>query len=149
MVSVLPSAVETFRARVDRSAGPEACWPYTGPHSGLHKHPVVYLGMHDDGTVIQRPSHRVAYLLEHGWDSLTSGERLRLTCENAVCCNPAHIERPYATPVPHVRPKRGTLMECPRCHRDKDAIDFRRGVCGACDQRTRRARRVRRRALGA
>lgn len=74
---------EYFWRRVDRSGGPDACWPWTrGRHSygygvvnsRLLPHPM--------------PTHRVAFWLEYGRWPVPAG---RHTYDNPPCCNPVHI----------------------------------------------------------
>jgi excisionase family DNA binding protein len=80
-----PSAleVEQFHARVDRSGGPDACWPWMGTR-GYSGYGVVgrFAGHRN------RRAHRVAWFLEHG--DLGSLHVLH-QCDNPPCCNPTHM----------------------------------------------------------
>jgi hypothetical protein len=75
---------ESFWARVDRSGGPDACWPWRGAFSG-----------NGYGTVKwerkQQGAHRVAYILAHG--PIADDVLIRhKVCDNPPCCNPAHLK---------------------------------------------------------
>lgn len=76
------SPVAAFWARVDKSAGPDACWPWTGStfRSGYgqigNRHlPVL--------------AHRAAHQLTHG--AIPRGACVLHRCDNPLCCNPAHL----------------------------------------------------------
>ena len=69
--------------KVDQSAGPDACWPWTKSHDR-------------DGyavTKIAGRQWRVArwVLTQSLGRNLTDGEVTRHTCDNRTCCNPAHL----------------------------------------------------------
>lgn len=74
--------VPRFWAKVDKSAGPEACWPWTGAIT-THRYGCVQW----QGRVLG--AHKVAYLLGHG--PVPSGLQIRHSCDNPPCCNPAHL----------------------------------------------------------
>ena len=94
-----PTRSERFWVKVDRSAGPHACWPWRG---STNEHGY---GIFHDGTRNVR-AHRYALLTEFG--VAPSGD-VDHTCHNAsgcpggsscqhrACCNPAHLED-----VPHI-----------------------------------------------
>lgn len=72
-----------FWAKVDMTGGESACWPWTGytlPNGYGHAY---------DGTRVPRRAHRYAYELASG----VSPGRLQVlhSCDNPVCCNPAHL----------------------------------------------------------
>ena len=73
---------ERFWARVDRSGGPDACWPWMGERNR-------------DGYGVVRAhrrnlrAHRVARLLSTG--SLVPELDICHHCDNPPCCNPAHL----------------------------------------------------------
>ncbi len=69
-------------ARVDRSGGPDACWPWTGPRNGTG-----YGRVWQDGAY--RYAHRVAY--EEAYGAIPDGLDICHTCDNPPCCNPAHL----------------------------------------------------------
>jgi len=67
---------------VDRTGGPEACWPWQGGCD-----PKGY--GHVRAERVNDLAHRVAYTLTHG----APGEGLWVLhhCDNPPCCNPAHL----------------------------------------------------------
>lgn len=71
-----------FWEKVDQSAGPEACWPWTGykraSGHGLTQH---------QGLPIH--ASRKAWILTHG--PIRGGLCVNHKCDNAHCCNPAHM----------------------------------------------------------
>jgi len=72
-----------FWSFVDRSGGRDACWPWLlGRMGSGHGRYNWYRGK----MVL---AHRYAYALEFG--SIPAGQRVRHTCDNAPCCNPAHL----------------------------------------------------------
>jgi hypothetical protein len=75
-------AAERFWAQVDRSAGPEGCWPWTGARSSAD-YGVFGLNRAVVG------SHRHAYALWHG--PIPAGLWVLHKCDNPPCCNPAHL----------------------------------------------------------
>ena len=90
VVKILPlqeKAKQRFHRYVDKSGGPDACWPWTG-YKGKKK--LNCYGM----IHVSRPrrllrSHRIAYALETGVDP---GELYVLhKCDNPPCCNPDHL----------------------------------------------------------
>lgn len=72
-------ALRSFWSRVDRSGGPDACWPYTGART------VGYGSLRFRGKTWY--GHRLSYLLAHG--SLPTV--VMHTCDNPPCCNPVHL----------------------------------------------------------
>ena len=77
------TAFDTFWARVDKSAGPDLCWPWTGC-----KKPGGYgFVMHKRRAVL---THRLA--LAGGFDALPDRRVMACHhCDNPICCNPAHL----------------------------------------------------------
>lgn len=88
-----PTRSERFWSKVDRSGGPDACWPFLGSTNATG-----YGVFH---TPTSRKAHRYAYALENG--SPASGD-VDHTCHNSSgctkvndcphrrCCNPRHLE---------------------------------------------------------
>jgi hypothetical protein len=76
---------ERFWSRVDRSGGPDACWPWTGP---LNRGGYGVFYWHEKDV----PAHRVAYEITHG-----PVPHDVFVCHNCpggdwpACCNPAHL----------------------------------------------------------
>lgn len=74
--------VATIMGRIDRSGGPDACWPYTGTrlpkgygsHKANHRHWYA---------------HRVAY--EQTYGPIADGLEVCHKCDNPPCCNPTHL----------------------------------------------------------
>lgn len=88
--------VERFWANVDRSGGPDACWPWLGPFIGAG-YGIVWFGGKNE------TAHRAAYRIIVG--PIPPGLVLdHIVCDNPPCCNPAHV-----TPVTmRANTKRGT-----------------------------------------
>lgn len=72
-----------FWMKVDKSAGPEACWPYTGSITS-HGYGCAQSG---NGRVLG--AHKVAYLLSKGL--VADGLHVMHSCDYRRCCNPAHL----------------------------------------------------------
>ena len=73
--------VQTILNRIDRSGGPDACWPYIGSLTrgyGMLKT--------NDGHLY---AHRVAYEVANG--PIPEGRWVCHHCDNPPCCNPAHL----------------------------------------------------------
>lgn len=73
-------------AKVDRSAGPDGCWPFTGStmHNGYG-----HLGGEGGRGAPTLAAHRVAY--EDAVGPIPAGMYVLHTCDNRPCCNPAHL----------------------------------------------------------
>ncbi len=78
--------ITRFWKYVDRSGGPDACWPWTGS-----KHPKGYgqLMTFIDGKKILLRSHRIAYELRNAHDP--GNLQVCHRCDNPSCCNPEHL----------------------------------------------------------
>lgn len=78
----LPPARVSFLARVDKSGGPNACWPWMGAcnWAGYGHHNLRQL---------PRRSHRAAWFLANG--EIPSGVCVLHKCDNPPCCNPDHL----------------------------------------------------------
>ncbi len=73
-----------FWAKVDRSGGPDACWPWT---AAKNRHGYGKFKVNGKPEL----AHRIAYELVVG--PLPVGLLLRhKQCGNPPCCNPAHLE---------------------------------------------------------
>jgi hypothetical protein len=75
-------SVEKFWATVDRTGGPDACWPWL---TGRDKD--GYGKVRFNGQPLR--SHRLAYILCYGEPD--SHLVVRHSCDNPPCCNPAHL----------------------------------------------------------
>lgn len=75
---------ERFWARVDKSAGADGCWPWTGRLDN------GYGWFWMDGR--DHRTHRVSYALSHGLAVAdVPGHVRHLVCDNPPCVNPAHL----------------------------------------------------------
>lgn len=76
------TTLQSLTRRLDKTGGPEACWPFAR-----------YTGTQQYGRMKYRGSqwlaHRVAYTLEHG--EIPEGLDILHSCDNPPCCNPAHL----------------------------------------------------------
>lgn len=73
---------KNFWKRVDRSGGPEVCWPYKGT-----KYPSGYGRLQIHGRY--ELAHRVAYRLHTGEE--VDEVHILHGCDNPCCCNPSHL----------------------------------------------------------
>lgn len=79
-----PVEVRLWR-KVDTSAGPDECWPFTGAYRNGYG--ALGSGRRDEGIVY---AHRVAYLDHVG--PIPEGYQIDHLCRNRPCCNPQHLE---------------------------------------------------------
>lgn len=70
-----------FWSKVDRSGGPNACWPWLACRH-CRGYGEFGLGLKVEG------AHRVAWALEH---KRVPKKHVLHTCDNPPCCNPAHL----------------------------------------------------------
>lgn len=88
------SAIDLFWSQVDRSAGPDACWPWTGIRS--RKRNCVRIGFYGRFHVSSQQylAHRVAYVLTVGpiLPGVTIDHVYARGCLGDLCCNPGHLE---------------------------------------------------------
>lgn len=81
-----------FWAKVDRSAGREACWPWLGYIAKDETRSPLGYGQFRTGAPLERrlvKAHRFALFLMTG--SLPEGMDACHECDNTVCCNPDHL----------------------------------------------------------
>lgn len=146
-VYVRPSTEERFWSKVDRSGGPDSCWPWTGSikpgrHGGY--------GMFRGGDGVTARSHRVAYEFQVG--PIPAGLELDHLCRNRACQNARHLE-----PVTHhENVRRGDggrnwreKTHCPRGHpyNETNTLALPTGRwCLSCRDDYNRQRRERRAA---
>lgn len=74
--------VDRFWSRVDRSGGPDACWPWQGPPNGKG-----YGSLGFGGHVLG--AHVVAFIVTHGL--VPEGNEVCHHCDNPPCCRPKHL----------------------------------------------------------
>ena len=77
------TADEALQQNVDRSAGATGCWPWMAG-----KFSDGYGTVFDNGR--NRRAHIVAWERSHG-TSVPTGLLICHTCDNPLCCNPAHL----------------------------------------------------------
>lgn len=83
----LSPLADRLAARIDRSAGPEGCWPWTGLRNA-DGYGQVHVKC-ADGVWRKRRAHRLAWEAEHG--PIGSDVTICHRCDNPPCCNPAHL----------------------------------------------------------
>lgn len=71
-----------FWSRVDRSGGPDTCWPWTKQKNDHGYGRVI-------GRLVPERAHRVAFALANG--PIPNGLDVLHSCDNPPCCNPAHL----------------------------------------------------------
>lgn len=89
MTAMLIEIPGSWRARVDRSGGPAACWPWRG---ALMTNGYGQTRVKMDGRWRGAGAHQVAYYVATGrWERRDEGRLVRHLCHNRVCCNPFHL----------------------------------------------------------
>lgn len=84
-IEIAPS----WAGRVDRSAGPNGCWLWTG---GLMTNGYGQTRVKEDGRWRGAGAHQVAYYLATGrWERKADGRLVRHLCHRRRCCNPAYL----------------------------------------------------------
>jgi hypothetical protein len=76
-------AKQRFNEKVEGSAEPNACHPFTG--SGTKGYGRFWLGGRNE------QAHRVAWVMAHGTE-IPAGLEVHHTCENRACVNRAHLQ---------------------------------------------------------
>jgi hypothetical protein len=76
-----------FWLKVDKSGGPDACWPWQGAITSHGYGCVAWGGTRDKTKVIG--AHKAAYLYAKG--PVPDGLEIMHACDYRPCCNPAHL----------------------------------------------------------
>ena len=124
---------DRFWPKVDTSAGPDACWPWT---ASLTPDGYGRMSWHD-GDI---GAHRLSWILAHGMP-VPDGLVIDHLCRVRHCVNPAHLEA--VTQQLNLRRGVGTnaaKTHCPSGHEYTDANTYRacgRRLCRTCRGPTR------------
>lgn len=98
------SVEERFWSKVDRSGGPDACWPWTGAFDS-HGYGMFHVGKREGVTTHVERAHRVALRLVGR--PLPDGKIGMHSCDNPPCCNPAHVAEGTPRANAHDRDAKG------------------------------------------
>lgn len=82
-------ALQKLLSGVDRSGGPNACWPWVR-FTDKHGYGRVWVGSRTDGSLQKIGTHVLAYRLTFG-DPPADKPYILHTCDNPSCCNPNHL----------------------------------------------------------
>jgi hypothetical protein len=77
------AAQDRFWSYVDKSAGPDGCWPWLGADDGRRGYGKFKLASYESAR-----THRIAYALANGVGPILD---VLHRCDNPPCCNPAHL----------------------------------------------------------
>lgn len=77
---------ERLWEKVDKSAGPEGCWIWTGGRRNTFGYGEIWSGGNEGRPLV---THRVAWEVTHG--PVPAGMCLDHICKNPACCNPKHL----------------------------------------------------------
>lgn len=84
------SLAARFWPKVDRSGGPDACWPWmAGTSQKTSARYGVIRGSHRQGFKVLL-AHRVALALASG-GRMPKAKDACHRCDNPICCNPSHL----------------------------------------------------------
>jgi hypothetical protein len=123
-----------FWSHVDRSGGPDACWPYMGFRN---KHGYGKVVRRVDGKPTTRIAARHAFILSGGY--IPEGYDVdHAVCDNPPCCNPAHLKAEthrYNVQRGRVGETNRTKTHCPQGHEytPENTYEWRgRRFCRTC-----------------
>lgn len=89
MIALNIEIAPSWHGRVDRSGGPNGCWPWTG---GLMTNGYGQTRVKENGRWRGAGAHQVAYYLATGrWERKAEGRLVRHLCHRRRCCNPGHL----------------------------------------------------------
>lgn len=89
MSGLLIEVAASWQGRVDRSAGPNGCWPWTGR---LNDNGYGRTRVKENGRWRTAGAHQVAYYLATGrWERRSEGRLVRHLCHYRPCCNDHHL----------------------------------------------------------
>lgn len=80
--SLSDDEISRFWSKVDRSPGPDACWPWLAGRDGRG------YGRYAFGGNPNNYAHRASFFIEHGYFP----EHTHHICQNKSCVNPLHLE---------------------------------------------------------
>jgi hypothetical protein len=133
-----PTLEQRFWQKVDKSAGDDGCWLWTGSivHTGYGSFNI------GRGTHGSDSAHRVAYLLAVG--CIPPKMQLDHLCRVRHCVNPRHLE--VVTQQENLRRGTALITSCPQGHVYDEANTRYRAdghrQCRACDSAAHRAKRA-------
>ena len=76
--------IDRFWSKVDKSGGPDACWPWT---AGTYRGGYGQFAVDRTG----RRAHAVALEIESG-ETADGRLAMHTVCDNPPCCNPSHLK---------------------------------------------------------
>ncbi len=127
-------ATNRFWSHVDKSAGPDGCWPWSGERR-------LGYGRFRSPYFRDKESHRIAYAilvapvgktmeLDHRCHTDDSGCPGGEACLHRRCVNPSHLE-----PVTHAENLRRAVQRRLTCRNGHDrSIEWTNGRCQACNR---------------
>lgn len=151
-----PRIADRFWPLVDRTAGPNGCWPWTGNDVNADGRGRVCIGNE------RFIAPRVAWALHHG-QQIPPHLQANHSCDTPACCNPAHIwvgtqrdnVRDAHAKGRKVAPSPPAVTRCRSGHpfdAENTLVSRGKRVCRACKRArsllTRSRREERARALG-
>ncbi len=85
---VPPTDEERLWSKIDRSGGPDACWPWTT--DSVFRNGYGQFTYMADGKCVHIQAHRMVWIFVNGPIEPPSLLALH-TCDNPPCCNPRHL----------------------------------------------------------